>query len=200
MTLCGEAIATVLSHILPDKWNVKMTVIGDCPYLVESPSSFAAAPAVVIAVVRDAEVPAQVVVPAPLEEVAPVAVPEIIISRDDALRKEATSIKHLMTHMPKNPFCESCQRAKCQAKASPNRKKKPSDLPTPIPTKFGEQVTGDTIIHNSVEDRGVDGSRATIVLFDRGTKWIEAYPVGDKSAYEAENAMLDFATAKEVRR
>ena len=67
-----------------------MTVIGDCPYLVESPSSFAAAPAVVLAVARDAEVPAQVVVPAPLEEVAPVAVPEIIISRDDALRKEAT--------------------------------------------------------------------------------------------------------------
>ena len=56
-------------YILPDKRKVKMTVIGDCPYLVESPSSFAAAPAVVIAVARGAEIPAQVVAPAPCEEV-----------------------------------------------------------------------------------------------------------------------------------
>ena len=34
-------------------------------------------------------------------------------SRGEAeLRKEATSAHHLLTHMPKNPFCPVCQRAK----------------------------------------------------------------------------------------
>ena len=34
-------------------------------------------------------------------------------SRGEAeLRKEAKSVHHLLTHMPKNPFCPTCQRAK----------------------------------------------------------------------------------------
>ena len=31
---------------------------------------------------------------------------------EKALRKEAKSIHHMLTHIPKNPYCEACQRAK----------------------------------------------------------------------------------------
>ena len=30
------------------------------------------------------------------------------------LKEEAKSIRHLMTHLPKNPYCDACQRAKIE--------------------------------------------------------------------------------------
>ena len=35
------------------------------------------------------------------------------------------------------------------------------------------------------------------MFFDRGTKWLEAYPVTDKTADAAETCMIDFATSRE---
>ena len=34
------------------------------------------------------------------------------------LRAEATSLNHLLTHLPKNPFCEACQTAKLQLRSA----------------------------------------------------------------------------------
>ena len=47
-----------------------------------------------------------------------------------SLKQIAVSIEHLMTHEPKNPYCQACQRAKMQTAPSPNRSKRPSDGPT----------------------------------------------------------------------
>ena len=35
------------------------------------------------------------------------------------LKAEAKSITHLLTHMPMNPYCEACQRAKMQRRRAP---------------------------------------------------------------------------------
>jgi hypothetical protein len=36
----------------------------------------------------------------------------VISTAEISLREEANSLYHLLTHKPKNPFCESCRRAK----------------------------------------------------------------------------------------
>ena len=36
------------------------------------------------------------------------------LARGQGLREEAKSLNHRMTHFPKNPFCDICQRAKAQ--------------------------------------------------------------------------------------
>ena len=59
-------------------------------------------------------------------------------------REEANSVEHLMTHMPKNPFCTICSVAKIQRKQKRRKTSKlvPDEVARPPPTKFGEQVTG----------------------------------------------------------
>ena len=40
----------------------------------------------------------------------------IVHPTEISLREEANSLYHLLTHKPKNPFCESCRRAKMKEK------------------------------------------------------------------------------------
>ena len=37
-------------------------------------------------------------------------------SKTERLRREAASIAHMMTHVPKNPFCSACSRAETVAR------------------------------------------------------------------------------------
>ena len=57
------------------------------------------------------------------------------------LREEAVSIAHLMTHFPKNPFCEACRRARLRRKA--NRRRKERVVDAEVPQVFGSSVTLD---------------------------------------------------------
>ena len=58
-----------------------------------------------------------------------------------------------MTHVPQNPWCPSCQRAKPQRKPC-----KRNAHVGPVPTAFGEQVTADHIITMDDEARGMKTS------------------------------------------
>ena len=49
---------------------------------------------------------------------------EIALTKNGRLKEDAVSISHMLTHVPKNPFCITCQRSKMQAKPAPNRKGK----------------------------------------------------------------------------
>ena len=52
----------------------------------------------------------------------------------EALKKEAKSAKHLLTHIPKNPYCEVCEQAKMyktQAQEPPSLKPKSSGIISP---------------------------------------------------------------------
>ena len=108
------------------------------------------------------------------------------------LRAEANSIRHLMRHYPKNPYCDACQRARIQTKGC--YKKRVDDE---IPARFGVQVTADHIILNSYENVGLDLEQAGLTMFDRGTKWLEIYPVADKSTAEAFDAFNQWQGANE---
>ena len=56
----------------------------------------------------------------------------------------------MMTHLPKNPFCEVCSKAKIQRtqKRKAATKAVPDGPPKKPPVKCGEQVTGDHFIEN----------------------------------------------------
>ena len=87
-----------------------------------------------------------------------------------------------MTHLPKNPFCEVCSKAKIQRtqKRKAANKAAPDGPPKKPPVKFGEQVTGDHFIKNASsvieEDASFPIDTVAVVLCDRGTKWVAVYP------------------------
>ncbi len=101
-------------------------------------------------------------------------------------REQAKSVAHQMTHMPKNQHCDVCNKAKIQR----TRKMRVTSKAVPVegrkvPTKFGEQVTGDHFIKNTPddvdEDPGQPKDTVGIVIFDRGTKWLAVYPKASKT-------------------
>ena len=67
------------------------------------------------------------------------------------LRDEAMSVKHALTHLPKNPYCGACRQGKMRqyrAKAGAFQR---------ITTRFGQIVTCDHMISRSVENQGLRG-------------------------------------------
>ena len=64
--------------------------------------------------------------------------------------EEAQSREHMMTHLPTNPYCEVCSKAKIQRKQKRNTVVRlvPYGIPKKAPAKLGEQVTGDHFIKN----------------------------------------------------
>ncbi|CAE6962770.1 unnamed protein product [Symbiodinium sp. CCMP2592] len=89
------------------------------------------------------------------------------------LREEAKSIHHLMTHLPKNPYCDACQRAKMENVKS-FRQDSPRDKGF---EKFGEHVTIDTMVLHGLGNRGNNGETDAVVFYDLATEWLESVPV-----------------------
>jgi len=58
------------------------------------------------------------------------------------LKAEAKSLRHLMTHLQKNPYCDSCQRAKMVNV----HHKQGGGIDKFKATEFGEHITGDTLV------------------------------------------------------
>ena len=71
----------------------------------------------------------------------------------ESLMREAISLTHLCTHLPKNPYCTACMRSKVnQRQRRPGPKKHYIEA-----TKFGDSVTGDHLISSGKDGYGVDG-------------------------------------------
>jgi hypothetical protein len=99
-----------------------------------------------------------------------------------------------MRHYPKNPYCDACQRARIQTKGCYKQNKDEGEMPK----KFGEQVTADHIVLNGEDNIGFDLEEAELSMYDRGTKWLDVYPVADKSTAEALDAFNQFQCPKDV--
>jgi hypothetical protein len=112
---------------------------------------------------------------------------------DLSLKAKAVSIDHLLTHFPKNPYCSACQRAKVQSK--PAMRQGPPDEDE-RPQNFGDQVTADHMIvaqgGNPLE-AGPGGENVALVVLDRATNWIGAYPQKGKNADETYQSLQHFA-------
>ena len=104
------------------------------------------------------------------------------------LKAEATSITHLLTHTPRNPYCEACKRAKMTRKPARTIHRNPDELPT----KFGELVNADYIVSQSMEAMGLTGERDALAIVDRATNYKDCYPMQSRSGSDCYGALQEF--------
>ena len=179
---------------------MKLDVINNVPYLPKGPVMFGAPnldacpampamPGPVLAL-NDELYPA-----APSEADAPDEGGEIIEIKhpegyrtEAQLRAEAKTLQHMMTHLPKNPFCTHCQRAKMENVRLHRR----GGADAHECTKFGDIVTVDTMVLHGLKDRGVNGEADAVVFYDLATKYIDVLPVFSRSVPNTVEAFHKF--------
>ena len=124
------------------------------------------------------------------------------VKRD--LIKEAKSLAHLLDHSRFNPYCSACVWARSQSKGNfKGQMGKNSDTPS----KFGDSVTGDHFLNRRKdnlegfgEDFGQWGdlAKTAVVLYDRGTQWVEMFPKATRGADDTIKALNDFAGSAKI--
>ena len=91
------------------------------------------------------------------------------------LELQASSLKHQLTHFPKNRYCEVCRRSKMQAKT--HRKKglevDPEEMP---PLHYGHRIRADHIIIGKDLSKGSEGEEACLVCLDEYSGCLQAFP------------------------
>ena len=97
-----------------------------------------------------------------------------------------------MTHLPKNPYCPSCQRAKMQRRHHRRRFNRSKDDQRELPKAFGDRLTFDHLIAHGENNMGLENSEAAVACLDVGTGYRGLSPTGGKSEIEARGALVDF--------
>ena len=143
------------------------------------------------------EAPPEPVEPEPIEPEArlvPEPPPEKHDRGEQALRQEAKSLAHLLTHVPKNPFCTTCSRAKMTK--PPSYKKGGSE--TVVADKFGDHITADHLILRDDEEEAIDGSRNALVVKDIATDLrYYVYPSARKTTRDCVPALKHFTRGRD---
>ena len=83
------------------------------------------------------------------------------------MREEARTLRHMMTHTPKNPYCETC---KCAKMYKPTKRSKGESL-TVESNKFGDHITGDHLVTRDSNEQSIDGDRVAMVMKDVATNF-----------------------------
>ena len=92
----------------------------------------------------------------------------------------------MLTHLPKNPYCASCIRAKMNARQARRRHAQSRAK------SFGEIVTADHLIPRDDDGQGIDNDKVALVVKDHFSGWIDIYPAACKSADEVVLALNHF--------
>ena len=108
--------------------------------------------------------------------------------RDERLKLEAKSQKHLFCHRPKNPFCPTCQKAKMMAPYA----RKTGGSSTVRSEAYGDHVTMDHIIARDLRDYGFDDQRVALVVKDVFSKFRYVYPSDTKEGEQVLEDLLHF--------
>lgn len=88
------------------------------------------------------------------------------------MKEEAKSIRHMPTHVPKNPFCDVCQRAKMFKPPS-----KTVGGSTQVEAqRFGDHIAADFIVAGDEEEVGIDDGRSALVVKDVATGFYVRLP------------------------
>ena len=93
----------------------------------------------------------------------------------EKLQNEAKSVKHALTHFPKNRYCEVCRRSKMLAKFHRNKGLEidPDIIP---PLHFGHRLRVDHIVLGRDLAKGAEGEQACLVCYDEYSGCFAAYP------------------------
>ena len=116
------------------------------------------------------------------EEVRGVAPEEPLPLLSDAVvraRAEAVSLEHRISHFPKHPLCDVCNRAKLFSKRVRSHRVPDPESDLPESTQFGEQVAVD----HMVVSKSSDGKEfLVLVVHDSFSGIINAYPTSSKGS------------------
>ena len=119
--------------------------------------------------------------------------PKAIDRGEAALREEARTLRHMMTHTPKNPFCETC---KCAKMYKPTKRSKGESL-TVESNKFGDHITGDHLVTRDANEQSIDGDRVAMVMKDVATNFRWIYPSARSHAKDCVLASRHFVAPGE---
>ena len=115
------------------------------------------------------------------------------VAKRGTLKREANSLNHKLTHRYKNPYCDSCIRAKMKhfktRRGSYKRELK----------KFGDLITFDAFDTSKVHDDVLVLEKEVLVVRDCFTGIIGAYPSDRMAKDDVVRAVKQFIGAKKVR-
>ncbi len=98
---------------------------------------------------------------------------------------------HYLTHEPRHPGCEVCQRVKLTGRKCFNKSEHPdwrnSDILVAIATNFGDLITADPLSSGGQED--VEGADYAAVFKDGGTGCLDCHPTASTKTEEAVEAL-----------
>ena len=107
---------------------------------------------------------------------------------EKALKEEAKSIRHMLTHVPKNPFCDICTKAKMFK--PPSRAVGGS---TKVKAgKFGDHITANFIVTRDEDELGIDDEKSALVVKDIATGFMYVYPNARRTTNAAILAIKHF--------
>eukprot|EP00435_Cladocopium_sp_Y103_P045227 s435_g12.t3 len=115
------------------------------------------------------------------------------LSKRGTLKNEARSKTHLLTHRYKNPYCESCVRAKMK-----HRKTFRGAFQRKL-TKFGDLVTFDYIDNRRIVEQDYGDEKTIFVIRDRYTGMLQAYPSARKDTDAVIRAVKQFMGRRKIR-
>lgn len=138
--------------------------------------------------VKDPEVAVEV----PVEPLQPDLLEDSVEGPVDELLRESLTIKHRMCHIPKNPYCEVCQRSRMFKKKTSSLRHQPlldrGDL-EPC-SAFGERLASDFIVVVKSSD-GVKDAYVQVIR-DEYSGLIVAYPCMKHDAETVSRNLLAF--------
>ena len=115
------------------------------------------------------------------------------VAKRGTLKREANSLNHKLTHRYKNPYCDSCIRAKMKhfktRRGAYKRELK----------KFGGLITFDAVDTSKVHDDVLILEKEVLVVRDCFTGIIGAYPSDRMTKDDVVRAVKQFIGAKKVR-
>ena len=115
------------------------------------------------------------------------------LSKRGTLKHEARTLEHLLTHRYKNPYCNSCVRAKMK-----HHKTYRGAFRRKL-TKFGDLITFDFMDTRKTTKLGYDMVQKILVIRDRFTGIIQSYPSPTKNTEDVVRAVKYFMGRRTIR-
>ena len=111
------------------------------------------------------------------------------VSATQRLMAEAQSLKHRLTHIPKNPFCDICSRGKMLKKRTRRtRHVQGGDVLAEVES-FGERIAADFII---IHKTATSKESVALCHQDDATGYLRSFPLAGRSSDGIVRAMLSF--------
>ena len=115
------------------------------------------------------------------------------LGKRGTLKNEARSKLHLLTHRYKNPYCESCVRAKMK-----HRKTFRGAFQRKL-TKFGDLITFDYVDNRRIAEQDYGDDKTIFVIRDRYTGMLQSYPSARKDTDAVIRAVKQFMGRRKIR-